>query len=143
MDDETNVPSWIRTAPRVDRPELSAWYKPEDGPLDGFLIWRGQQESPTSGDVYNAYAIRVGDTGKVVGVSERAGLRGLRGVRVGSRVFIRPTGLKVLDSGRKMHQFEIFAEQLEALSEPVRVSGNRDGGPPSDGSAGASEKVPF
>src|SRR3954451_13571439 len=106
MSEQNTVPSWIRTAPRVDRPEISAWYKPEDGALDGVLIWRGQQESATSGDVYNAYAVRTGNTGKVVGVSERAGLRDLRAVRVGSRVFIRPTGVKVLTSGRRMQQFE-------------------------------------
>ena len=144
MSDETNVPSWIRTAPRVDRPEISSWYKPEDGALDGVLIWRGQQESVASGDVYNAYAVRVGDTGRVVGVSERAGLRDLRAVRVGSRVFIRPTGVKALASGRKMQQFEIFAEQLEPLSEPARGGGgSRGGGALSDGGAGASDKVPF
>jgi hypothetical protein len=143
MSEETNVPSWIRSAPRVDRPEISSWYKPEDGALDGVLIWRGQQESATSGDVYNAYAVRVGDTGKVVGVSERAGLRDLRAVRVGSRVFIRPTGVKVLTSGRRMQQFEIFAEHLEPLPEPARGGGNRGGATPSDGGAGASDKVPF
>jgi hypothetical protein len=127
----------------VDRPEIDAWYKPEDGTVDGVLIWRGQQESPTSGDVYNAYAVRVADTGKVLGMSERAGLRGLRSVRVGSRVFIRPTAVKTLDNGRKMQQFEIFADQLEPLSEPVRGTGNRGGGSPPDGGAAPSEKVPF
>jgi hypothetical protein len=79
----------------------------------------------------------------VVGVSERAGLRDLRAVRVGSRVFIRPTGVKVLASGRKMQQFEIFAEHLEPLSEPTRGGGSRGGGTPSDGGAGPSDKVPF
>ena len=103
---EENVPNWIRGAARVDRPEIDAWYKPEEGALDGKLIWRGQQEY--AGDVYNAYAIRTAE-GKVIGVSERAGLRGLRAVRVGSRVFIRPTTVKALEGGRKMQQFEIYA----------------------------------
>jgi hypothetical protein len=143
MSDESNIPSWVRGAARVDRPEIDAWYKPEDGALEGTLIWRGQQESATSGDVYNAYAVRKADGTKVIGVSERAGLRYLRQVRVGSRVFIRPAGVKVLPSGHKMQQFEIFAEQLEHLSEPVRGGGNKGGGTPSDGGAGASDKVPF
>ena len=45
MSDET-VPDWARTAPRIDRPEITTWYKPENGPLDGVLIWRGQMEHP-------------------------------------------------------------------------------------------------
>jgi hypothetical protein len=142
MSEDQNVPPWVRGAARVDRPEIDAWYKPEDGALDGTMIWRGQQEHAQSGDVYNIYAIRRTDNGKVIGVSERAGLRGLRAVRVGSRVFIRPTGEKALDNGRKMQQFEIFAEQLEPLSEPVRGGGTR-GGNGSDGGPEPSEKVPF
>jgi hypothetical protein len=125
---EKNAPNWIRTAARVDRPEIDWWYKPEDGPLDGVLTWRGQHDHALSGDVYNVYALRLADTGKVIGVSEKAGLRGLRAARVGSKVFIRPTGVKVLDGGRKMYQFEVFADQLEPLSEPVKGSGNRGGG---------------
>jgi len=143
MTEETNVPSWVRSAPRVDRPEIDRWYKPEDGPLEGTLIWRGQQESPMSGDIYNAYAVRTADGTRVLGVSERAGLRGLRSVRVGSRVFIRPTAVKALDSGRKMQQFEVFAEHLEPLSEPVRSAGHRGGGPLSDGCATQVDGVPF
>ncbi len=143
MSEESMVPSWVRTAARVDRPEMSAWYKPEDGDLDGVLIWRGQQESPTSGDVYNAYAVRQTASGKVFGVSERAGLRDLRSVRVGSKVFIHPTTVKVLDSGRKMQQFEVFAEELEPLSEPTRGNGSRRGGTGSDGGPAPSEGAPF
>jgi len=143
MTEETNVPSWVRSAPRVDRPEIDGWYKPEDGPLEGTLIWRGQQESPTSGDIYNAYAVRTADGARVLGVSERAGLRALRSVRVGSRVFIRPTAVKTLDNGRKMQQFEIFAEHLEPLSEPVRGAAHRGGAAASDGCGTQSDGVPF
>jgi hypothetical protein len=143
MSDEANIPSWVRGAARVDRPKIDAWYRPEDGALEGTLIWRGQQESPTSGDVFNAYAIRKPDGNKVIGVSERAGLRNLRSVRIGSRIFIRPTGVMVLDSGRKMQQFEIFADHLEPLSEPVRGGGSRGGATSSDDGSGTSEKVPF
>ncbi len=151
MSDPSNVPSWVRGAARVDRPEIDAWYKPEEGELEGTLIWRGVQESATSGDVYNAYAVRKPDGSKVIGVSERAGLRGLRSVKVGSRVFIRPTEVKVLDSGRRMQQFEVFAEHLEPLSEPVRrgAGGGGSGGAAggsggaADGGAVPSDKVPF
>jgi hypothetical protein len=143
MSDDANIPSWVRGAARVDRPKIDAWYRPEDGALEGTLIWRGQQESPTSGDIFNAYAIRKPDGNKVIGVSERAGLRDLRSVRIGSRTFIRPAGVMVLDRGRKMQLFEIFAENLEPLPVPVRGGGNRGGGTPSDGGPAPSEKVPF
>ena len=90
------------------------------------MIWRGQEHA-RSGDLYNAYAIR-GVKGAVFGVAERAGLRGLRTVRVGSRVFIRPTTVKELESGHRMQQFEIVAEQIEPMSEPPKASAVRDGG---------------
>jgi hypothetical protein len=141
---EVNIPPWVRTAVRVDRPDIDIWYKVEEhGALDGVLIWRGQQEHTLSGDVNNAYAVRQTDTGKVFGISERAGLRGLRTVRVGSRVFILPTTVKVLEGGRKMQQFEIHAEHQEPPAEPVRGAGNRGGGAPSDGGPLPSDKVPF
>jgi hypothetical protein len=54
-----------------------------------------------------------------------------------------PRGVKLLASGRKMQQFEIFAEHLEPLSEPARGGGNRGGDTPSDGGGGESDKVPF
>jgi hypothetical protein len=136
----TKTPDWIKNAVRVDRPDIKRWFKPEDGPLDGTLIWRGRQEHYQTGDVYNAYAIRVAETGDIVGVSERAGLRDLRGVKVGSRVFIRPTGVKELDNGHKLQQFEVFAEGLEALSEPTRGPGR---GGPAQGRPAASEDAPF
>ena len=140
---ESRIPEWVKSAARVDRPEIDAWYKHEEnGALDGILIWRGQQEAAQSGEVYNAYAQRLA-TGKVIGLSERAGLRGLRAVRLGSRVFIHPTTIKELDGGRKMQQFEIFADQLEPLSDPVKRSGPRGGGGSSGGSASGSEDVPF
>jgi hypothetical protein len=135
---ETKTPDWVKNAARVDRPDIKRWYKPEDGALDGTLIWRGKQEHYQTGDVYNAYAVRLADGGEVVGVSERAGLRDLRMVKVGSRVFIRPTGVKALDNGHKLQQFEIFAEGLESLGEPTRGrAGNGQGGPAS------ADDVPF
>ncbi len=141
---ENTVPEWLKSAARVDRPEIDFWYKPEDhGALDGVLIWRGQQESAQSGDVYNVYAVRLTATGKVVGLSERVGLRGLRSVRVTSRVFIRPTTVKELDGGRRMQQFEIFAEQLEPLTDPVKGPGHRGGNGLPDTAPVGSDGVPF
>jgi hypothetical protein len=58
-------------------------------------------------------------------------------------VFIRPTGVKVLESGHKMYQFEIFADQLEPLSEPAKSGGNRGSGGGPEGAPLSSEKVPF
>ena len=133
-------PEWIRNAPRVDRPDITRWYKPEDGSLDGTLIWKGRLEQYQSGDTYNAYAIRQADTGFIIGVSERAGLRDLRTVKVGSRVFINPVGVKQLDNGRALQQFEIFAEAQEALSEPTKGPGKPG---PSDAGPAPSETVPF
>lgn len=138
-DDRT--PDWVKNAARVDRPDIKRWYKPEDGPLDGTLIWRGRQEHYLSGDIYNVYAVRLAGTEEVVGISERAGLRDLRTVKVGSRVFIRPAGVKVLDNGHKLQQFEIFAEHQEPLGEPTRGRGGNQGG--GQGGAVASEDVPF
>lgn len=141
---ETAAPDWLKSAVRIDRPQIDVWYKPDEhGTLDGHLIWRGQQEHPLSGEVYNAYAVRLGDTGKVMGVSERAGLRGLRSVRVGSRVYIKPTTVKELEGGRKMQQFEIFADHQEALTDVGKRrgpsgGGGQPGGPPAD-----SDDVPF
>ena len=133
-------PEWIKNAPRVDRPDITRWYKPEDGSIDGTLIWRGRQEHHQSGDIYNAYAIREAETGLIIGVSERAGLRDLRTVKVGSRVFINPAGVKQLDNGRTLQQFEIFAEQQEPPSEPTKGAGRSE---PGQGGPAQSEDVPF
>lgn len=104
---------------------------------------RGQRDHVQSGDVYNAYAVRLASSCKVVGVSERAGLRNLRQVRISSRVFIRPTTVKELENGRRMQQFEIFAEHLEPLTEPGRGVGGRVSASPSDATSSVSENIPF
>ena len=143
---DKKLPDWIRNAPRIDRPDIHHWYKPEDGPLDGMMIWRGRQEHYQSGDTYNAYAVRETSTGHIVGVSERVGLRDLRTVKVGSKVFINPIGKKQTDSGRAFEQFEIFAEQQEALPEPTKGTGkkgNSGNSGPSDAGPAPSEDVPF
>lgn len=137
---DKSTPAWIKNAPRIDRPDIKHWYKPEDGPLDGTLIWRGRLEHYQTGDTYNAYAIREASTGDIIGMSERAGLRDLRTVKVGSKVFIRPIGKKQLDNGRAFDQFEIFAEQQEPLPEPTKGAGRSE---PEQGGPAQSEDVPF
>jgi hypothetical protein len=123
------TPEWVKSAPRVDRPEINRWFKPEDGPINGTMIWRGRNEDRRTGDTYPAYAIREADTGLVIGVSERAGLRDLRNVKVGSRVFIRPGRVKELDNGHRFQTYEIFAEDLESPSEPTRGRSGPQGAP--------------
>ena len=52
MSEDSNVPNWIRNASRVDRPEIDVWYRPEDGAIDGVLIWRvqaGRRRGPAAG----------------------------------------------------------------------------------------------
>ena len=136
-------PDWIKNAARVDRPDITRWYKPEDGPIDGTLIWRGRQEHYQSGDTYNAYAVREASTGLIIGVSERVGLRDLRTVKVGSRVFINPAGVKQLENGRTLQQFEIFAESQDPLSEPTKGGGQNANSIPPDAGPAASEAIPF
>ena len=136
-------PDWIQNAARVDRPEIERWWKPEkDGALDGVLVWCGQEEHRQTGDTYNVFAIRQNETNAIVGVSERFGLRGLRRVTLNTKVFIEPTGEKELGNGRKMQQFQIHAQHLEALPEPTRGKPKGPQNPP-DGAPAGSEDVPF
>jgi hypothetical protein len=153
---DPNTPNWVRNASRVDRPDINRWYKPEDGTINGKLIWRGRQEHYQTGDTYNAYVIMEADTGLNIAVSERAGLRDLRNVKIGSRVFIRPGRVKDLDNGRKVQTFEVFAEELESLGDAPRSARGDSGGDNRGDSRGdsgealagahgavASEDVPF
>ena len=143
---DKKLPEWIRNAPRIDRPDIHHWYKAEEGAIDGMLIWRGRQEHYQSGDTYNVYAVRENSTGHIIGVREWVGLRDLRTVRVGSKVFINPIGKKETDSGRAFEQFQIFAEQQEPLSEPTKGAGKKGsagGFGPSDAGSAPSEEIPF
>jgi hypothetical protein len=136
----TEQPSWTRNAIRVDRPDIDIWYKPEEhAAIDGVLIWRGQMEQHQTGETYNAYAIRQANTTQIIGVSERAGLRGMRTVALNSRVFIRPTTIKDLSDGRKMQQFEIIAERLEPLTDPAKKSRSAI----SDDDPSSTDGIPF
>ena len=136
-------PDWTKNAPRIGRPNIDRWYKPEkDGALDGVLVWRGQEEHRLSGDIYNVYAIRQAETNTIIGVSERAGLRDLRRVKLNSKVFIEPMGEKELENGHKMQQFAINAEQVEPLGEPTRAKPKESENPP-DGAPAGSEDPQF
>lgn len=142
---DPNTPNWVRNASRVDRPDINRWYKVEDGAINGTLIWRGRQEHYQTGDIFNVYVIREADTGLNIGLSEKVGLRDLRMVKTGSRVFIRPGRVKELDKGRKVQTYEVFAEEVESLADMPRSArsggGGAAGGAP--GGALASEDVPF
>jgi len=147
MSNDPSTPSWVRNAARLDRPKIDSWYKPEQGHLEGTLIWRGREEHTMTGEAFNAYAVRTVDGSRVLGVSERAGLRVLRTARLGSRVFIRPTEKLRLKNGGGMQGFEVFAEQVEPLGDPVRGAAQRGmvevaGGTHEDVPS-PSDKVPF
>lgn len=121
-------PEWIKTAHRLDRPKTDVRYKPEShGALDGVLIWQGEVEAFQSGDIYHEYAIRDA-SGVVFAVTERVGLRDLRAVRCGSRVFIKPLGQVELKSGNKMWRFQLHAEQLAPAAptaKPAAATANQ------------------
>jgi|ERR1039457_859260 hypothetical protein len=110
----TKKPEWIKNARRIDRPRMDRWYKPNDGALDGVLIWKGRQLNHQTGDLYNVYAIREEDTGKIVGLSERIALRDLRAARIGGRVYIEYAGLKRGSSGYDMQLFNLYIGEPHA-----------------------------
>lgn len=129
-------PDWIKTAHRLDRPKTDLRYKPEvHGALDGVLIWQGDVEAFHSGETYHEYVVQDGG-GVAFAVTERAGLRELRAVCNGSRVFIKPLGQIELKSGNKMWRFQIHAERLAPVTaKPAATSqstaataGQPDGG---------------
>jgi hypothetical protein len=105
-------PAWTQRAHRLDRPHVDAWYKPESGALDGVLLWHGDQEDSRAGGTYHVFVIREARTDLHFAVRERAGLRGLRLARLGSRVYIEPRGKKDIGDGRSMWEFDIVAEHV-------------------------------
>jgi hypothetical protein len=108
-------PEWTNNAMLlVERPKIDAWWKPEDPPLDGYLVWRGEEENRNTGDVGYLFAIRVAD-GRVVAVGERARLRQLRTVKLNSRVYIRCLGRVPLENGRTMLDFQTWVDERAAL----------------------------
>lgn len=145
--DQQQPPAWTRSAHRLDRPKIDAWYKPEDhGPLDGFLVWQGQEEHRMSGDTYHAFAIREAESGRMIGLTERAALRFLRQVRPGSRVYIRPIGKKDLGDGRSMWEFEANAQDVDHGAGdklPRKPAANGKTGADEDGAGAAGDRIPF
>src|SRR4051812_26615825 len=102
MNSSTDAPDWTRTAYRIDRPKIDRWWKPEDGAVDGALIWQGDGTDRQTGEPYHAFAIRETVTGMVLGVAERAALRGLRQARPATGVYIKPIGKRDIGGGREM-----------------------------------------
>lgn len=146
--DQPQPPAWTRSAHRLDRPKIDAWYKPEDhGPLDGFLVWQGQEEHRLSGETYHAFAIREAESGRMIGLAERAALRFLRQVRPGSRVYIRPVGKKDLGDGRSMWEFEAYAQDIEHDTAgerlPRKPAANGKAAADEDGAGAAGDRIPF
>jgi hypothetical protein len=110
--------------------------EPEDhGPLDGFLVWQGQEEHRMSGETYHVFVVREHGTGLHVAVAERAALRFLRQVRPGSRVYLRATGKRDIGDGKSMWDFEAYAENVDH----GRLARKPGGGAKNDGDDG----VPF
>lgn len=126
-------PAWTQRAHKLDMPNVDTWYKPEQGALDGVLLWHGDQEDTRNGGgTYHVFVIREDKTELHIAVRERAALRGLRAAKLGARVFIEPRGRKDLGDGRSMWEFDVMAEQL-ADAKPA------GGGEPRDG----DDAIPF
>jgi hypothetical protein len=46
MSEQLEIPVWVRGASRVDRPDIDAWYRHEDGPPDALAVhlpWRARR----------------------------------------------------------------------------------------------------
>lgn len=129
-------PSWTRTATRlVERPKIDVWYKPDDLPVEGYLVWRGDDENRVTGDSGYLYAIRTED-GRTVGVRERAKLIGLRSVKLNSRVYIRCVGRVPLENGRTLLDFEVYVDEKTKAPIPVATASGANG-------AGSADPIPF
>jgi hypothetical protein len=117
--DETNRPDWTKNLKRIDRPTIDRNYHPEDGALDGILLWQGDVTDQRSRDTYRLFAIQETNTGVVVGVPERAALRPLRDAVIGSRVFMEPEGKRELGDGRAMCLFALYVQPPRGPRGPV------------------------
>lgn len=133
--DETNRPDWTRNVKRIDRPTIDRNYHPEDGALDGILLWQGDVTDQRSRDSYRLFAIQQTNTGVVVGVPERAALRPLRDAVIGSRVFIEPEGKRDLGDGRSMWIYALYVQSPRGSRGPAPSN------PPATPTP--SEDVPF
>lgn len=141
MTTTNEAPEWTRTAHRLDRPKIDRWWKPDDGTLEGTLVWQGDGADRQTGDTYHAFAVRETATGLILGIAERAALRGLRQARPGTRVYIRPAGRRDIGNGREMLNFEVYAAEMTA---PPHVK-TRDGAIGGDAGAadGGTDGIPF
>jgi hypothetical protein len=143
MNSTNDAPEWTRTAHRIDRPKIDRWWKPEDGAVDGFLVWQGDGTDRQTGEPYHAFAIRENATGIVMGVAERAALRGLRQARPGTRVYIKPIGKRDIGGGREMLAFEVYAMDVAASPPPASAPRVSAASPETPNGSGASDGIPF
>ncbi|MGB7769670.1 MAG: hypothetical protein WBN22_12570 [Verrucomicrobiia bacterium] len=133
--DEQNRPEWIKTVKRIDRPTIERNYHPEEGGLDGFLLWQGDVTDQRNRDTYRVFVIEEANSGVVVGVPERAALRPLREAAIGSRVYIEPQGKRELGDGRSMWNFAVYVQPPRSPRGPAPST------PPA--APAGSENVPF
>lgn len=142
--DPNQLPDWTRSAHRVDRPKVDIYYKPEEGgAVDGVLVWQGQEENRTSGDTYHLFVIRDGQTGKMIGVAERASLRNLRQARPGSPVYVKAVGKKDIGDGRSMWEFEAYARDVDHTSPQASRTADKPVAAKADKPAGNSVPGPM
>lgn len=106
------MPDWTKSATRLtEPPKVDRWYRPEEGGIvAGTLEWKGEETSRFDGETQYVYVVR-GEDGSSVGVRERAQLRRLRAVKIGSRICVRATGKKELDAGRTMWEFDVLVAE--------------------------------
>ena len=133
--DEQDRPEWTKTVKRIDRPTIDRHYHPEEGGLDGFLIWQGDVTDQRNRDTYRLFVVEEAKSGAAVGVPERAALRPLREAAIGSRVYIEPQGKRELGDGRSMWLFALYVQPARGTRGPAPST------PPA--TPPVSEDVPF
>jgi hypothetical protein len=110
-------PPWAEGLTRIDRPHIDRRWRPQDGPLDGVLVWQGE-EVDRHGEEYHLYIFEeqreFESTGVMVGVPERATLRALRGVANGTRVYLELRGTIPTSAGRDMLDIAVYVEPSSA-----------------------------
>jgi hypothetical protein len=106
----TNRPKWASDKNRIaQRPKFERWYRPDDdGPIEGALIWRGEQEKPDGPQ--RIFCLQL-EKGEVIGVNEYQQLRDIRTLPLGTRVYIEPKGKVPLPGARIMWEFDLFVDR--------------------------------
>lgn len=107
MNNGSKKPDWINGLERQDRPPIDKIWRPEDGPLEGSLVWQGEV-ADQQGEEYHQFVLREAATDANVGVSEKAALRPLRTKPAGTLVYIAPEGKTELGDGRTMWRLALY-----------------------------------